>query len=74
MHFRTNRAQKVLYTERAYRLPVLVLLLYVLAVIIGGTGLALIIDDYRGRPHQAERLLPLQSSLADEAQAWLQQE
>ena len=51
-------------------------LLYVVAGVIGGTGAWLIVDSYRAerrrrRPDLAERLLPYEPRLADEAEAWL---
>jgi hypothetical protein len=55
-------------------------LLYVVAGLIGGTGVYLIVDDYRSdrqhrrRPDLAERLLPYQPGIADEAEAWLTQQ
>jgi hypothetical protein len=51
--------------------------LYVAAGLIGGTGVCLIIDGYRNgrrrqrRPDLAERLLPYQPGIADEAETWL---
>ena len=54
-------------------------LLYVVAGVIGGTGGWLIVDSYRAerrrrpRPDLAERLLPYQRGIADEAEAWLTQ-
>jgi hypothetical protein len=53
---------------------------YIVALIIGGTGVAMIISAVRDqrrscRPDLAERLLPYQpSSLADEAHHWLRQQ
>jgi hypothetical protein len=55
-------------------------LLYVVAGLIGGTGLYLIVDGYRtdGRRRRrldlAERLLPYKHGIADEAEAWLTQQ
>jgi len=55
-------------------------LLSVVAGLIGGTGVYLIVDDYRSdrqhrrRPDLAERLLPYQPGIADEAEAWLTQQ
>ena len=51
--------------------------LYVVAGLIGGTGVCLVIDGYRTgrrrqrRPDLAERLLPYQPGIADEAETWL---
>jgi hypothetical protein len=53
---------------------------YIVALIIGGTGVAMIISAVREqrqsrRPDLAERLLPYQpSALAEEAHRWLRQQ
>ena len=55
-------------------------LLYVVAGLIGGTGVCLIVDGHRTdrrrrrRPDLAERLLPYRRGIADEAEAWLTQQ
>jgi hypothetical protein len=54
--------------------------LYVASGLLGGTGVCLVIDGYRTgrrrqrRPDLAERLLPYQPGIADEAETWLTQQ
>jgi hypothetical protein len=56
------------------------LLLYVVAGVIGRTGLWLIVDGCRRerprrqRPDLAERLLPYHRGIGDEAEVWLSEQ